>query len=215
MQPQQGYDRFRIELSTSEYQGTPVDQAQCQSQLGDNGEVRALSTFAGLMVVAISTGSCALLPSTVVPEQYRSHIEQSAKQCKKLSAGVLAAQLDQESGWDPAAVSARGAEGIAQFMPETWTAWGRDANGNGQTSPFEPQDAIDSQGRLMCHLITKAQESGFAGGNVKLALAGYNAGWGAVEEHEGLPPFPETTSYVQAIMEKAPDYKLAIKDRSS
>ena len=138
-----------------------------------------------------------------VPEEHVPHIRKAAKTCKAITPELLAAQLAQESGWDPAAESPVGAQGIAQFMPQTWSSWGSDADGDGVADPFSPPDAIRSQGRLMCHLHGLAKASNIAGDPLDLALAAYNAGWGSVEEYGGIPPFPETTDYVKEVQERA------------
>ena len=83
-----------------------------------------------------------------VPREYRKSIRAAAK-CPELTPKLLAAQIDQESGFDPDAVSPR-AEGIAQFIPDTWAVWGRDLDGDGVASPYNPEEAIDAQARLMC-----------------------------------------------------------------
>ena len=150
------------------------------------------------VILGVSAPAAARL-NDAVPAEFRGFIEQAAEDCPGLPAEVLAAQLQQESGFNPAAVSPAGAMGIAQFMPGTWAAWGRDANGNGVASPFEPADAIDAQGRFMCDLLRRAETSGLTGGPIQLALAGYNAGWGAVLRYGGIPPFEETQEYVTRI----------------
>jgi soluble lytic murein transglycosylase-like protein len=100
---------------------------------------------------------------------------------------VLAAQLYAESGFNPFARSPAGAEGIAQFMPGTAAAYGlRD--------PFDPVAAIDAQAHLMSDLLKQFD------GKVALALAGYNAGAGAVEQYGGVPPYEETRAYVSKIL---------------
>lgn len=105
---------------------------------------------------------------------------------------VLAAQLEVESGWDPKAVSPAGAQGLAQFTPDAWKTWGKG-------DPFSPEDAIAAQGRLMQNLKARADASKLPDNHVRLALAGYNAGFGNVTKHHGVPPFPETQSYVDAV----------------
>src|SRR4029077_19107832 len=103
-----------------------------------------------------------------------------------VSAILLAAQLAQESGFDPGIVSPAGAEGIAQFMPGTAAAMGlRD--------PFDPRQAIDAQAHLMRDLLRRF-------GSVPLALAAYNAGEGAVAACGCVPPYPETRGYVARIL---------------
>jgi soluble lytic murein transglycosylase-like protein len=146
--------------------------------------------------------------ANTVPEQHRKDVRAAARECKPLTPRLVAAQIEQESGWDPAAVSPQGAQGIAQFMPQTWSVWGYDANGNGATDPMEPRDAIRSQGRLMCHLIDLARDSGIDGDHIDLALAAYNAGWDPVRRYEGIPPYPETVAYVQEIRERARTMRL-------
>ena len=81
-----------------------------------------------------------------------------------VSAGLLAAQLMAESGFNPDAVSPAGAQGIAQFMPGT-------AAGYGLRDPFDPVAAIDAQAHLMSDLLRRFR-------SVPLALAAYNAGPG-------------------------------------
>ena len=59
-----------------------------------------------------------------------------------IPATLLAAQGARESGFNPNAVSPKGARGIAQFMEPTWRAYGTDANGDGIASPLDPADAM-------------------------------------------------------------------------
>ena len=75
--------------------------------------------------------------------------------------------------------------GIAQFMPAT-------AASVGLADPFDPEQAIDAQGRLMAQLIAQF-------GSETLALAAYNAGPGAVAACGCVPPYPETRAYVAQI----------------
>ncbi|MGW2252563.1 NlpC/P60 family protein [Kitasatospora sp. NPDC001660] len=134
-----------------------------------------------------------------VPEQYAEFIKQAAAACDQgLSAGVLAAQLNAESGFNPR-ISSGQADGIAQFTPETWASWG---NGG---SVWEPKDAIAAQGRFMCSLLkTAKQHPDYNGSAIELALAGYNAGWGRVDQYKGVPPASfaqgQTYDYVKKIM---------------
>ncbi|MGW5124521.1 C40 family peptidase [Streptomyces sp. NPDC004069] len=147
-----------------------------------------------------------------VPAEYAPLILQAAADCDEvLSPAVLAAQLKQESGFLPDRTSPAGAQGIAQFMPGTWGTWGVDGNGDGTKDPFDPQDAIPAQGRFMCSLLKKAkQHPDYNGAPIELALAAYNAGWGRVDQYQGVPPpsFAEgqTYDYVQNIMKMSADF---------
>ncbi len=120
-----------------------------------------------------------------VPERYAGPIGRAAQRWS-VSATLLAAQLQQESGFNPYAVSSAGARGIAQFMPDTAAAYGlRD--------PTDAASAIDAQAHLMRDLLRQF-------GSVPLALAAYNAGPDKVAACGCVPPIPETTAYVAAIL---------------
>jgi hypothetical protein len=101
-------------------------------------------------------------------------------------APLLAAQLYEESHFNPFARSAAGALGIAQFMPAT-------AAGYGLGDPFDADRAIDAQAHLMRDLLRS-----FAA--VPLALAAYNAGSARVRACGCVPPIPGTQSYVADIL---------------
>ncbi|MEZ5184484.1 MAG: lytic transglycosylase domain-containing protein [Candidatus Nanopelagicales bacterium] len=160
-----------------------------------------------LIAAAVALAGCGGDFHRVVPKEYRQDIRRSAKECPEMTPKLLAAQLDQESGFDPRAVSAAGAEGIAQFVPDTWQIWGRDLDGDGIASAFNPQEAIDAQARLMCFLIYEAKISGIKGNHIDLALAGYNAGWSQVVRYGGIPPFRETEAYVKRIRDRQSGYE--------
>ena len=125
------------------------------------------------------------LPS-FVPPRFHDPIARAALRWN-VPMNVLAAQLYAESGFNPFAQSPAGAEGIAQFMPGTADAYGLD-------NPFDPVEAIDAQAHLMSDLLRQFD------GKVALALAGYNAGGGAVERYGGIPPYAETRAYVTKIL---------------
>lgn len=139
--------------------------------------------------------------SSGVPNGWGPAVNAAAK-VAGMPASVLAAQLEAESGWNPKAASPVGAQGLGQFMPGTWATWG---NGG---DVFNPTDAIAAQGRFMGDLYKRAQTmtKTKTGDPVRLALAGYNAGWGAVEQYGGIPPFSETQNYVTKILANAGKY---------
>jgi len=113
-------------------------------------------------------------------------IEEAAVR-QKLPPGFLAKLIWKESRFDPNAISPKGAEGIAQFMPFTAAAWGL-------KNAFEPAEAIDASSRLLGYLAR-----GY--GNLGLAAAAYNAGERRVDlwksGKSGLPA--ETQDYVYSI----------------
>ena len=121
-----------------------------------------------------------------------------------LTESVLAAQLYQESGFNPAAVSPVGAQGIAQFMPATWVGFGKDENGDGKADPFDIEDAIPAAARYDAAIA--AQIKDVPGDRVSLMLAAYNAGPGAVLQYQGVPPYQETQAYVRRIVDLASEW---------
>ena len=137
----------------------------------------------------------------VVPEEYRPILKKAAKRCDAVPLEVLAAQIAAESGWDPQARSAAGAQGIAQFMPEVWKQYGVDGNKDGVADVWDPVDAIHSAAELNClnrRLVRDAK-----GKRLENILAAYNSGFGSVLKYDGVPPFPETQAYVSKILESA------------
>jgi cell wall-associated NlpC family hydrolase len=171
-----------------------------------------LNLAAADSTTAPATTACNLKPDSK-SAAYQPWICAAATACPGLPAPVLAAQLHQESGFNPNATSPAGAQGIAQFMPGTWNTWKADADHDGKASVWEPADAITGQGHFMCALLKKATASGYPGDPVGLALAGYNAGWGAVQRYRGVPPVSfsggQTAHYVTSIMASAQTYTAA------
>ncbi len=156
--------------------------------------------------LALGLAACSFGGPHAVPQEYRKPIKQAAKECPELTPQLLAAQIDQESGFDPGAQSHAGAQGIAQFVPDTWSRWGEDLDGDGVADPFNAKEAIDAQARLMCFLILEAKVSGIDDDPVDLALAAYNAGWSQVQKYQGIPPFKETKGYVSTIRKREGSY---------
>lgn len=153
--------------------------------------------------------------SDKVPEQYRELVNSAGATCEGITPGIIGAQIQQESGWNPTATSGAGAQGISQFMPATWATAGKDHNGDGKADPLDPADAIPSQARYLCDQLA-AVDAAIADGRlpagsdrVELALAAYNAGLGAVLSAGGIPPYAETQNYVRVIKDNAPNFENA------
>lgn len=94
--------------------------------------------------------------------------------------------IEQESAYDPLALSPSGAMGLMQLMPDTAWLLGVD-------DPFDPEQNIEGGVRYFVQQMDHF-------GSIELALAAYNAGPGAVETWGGVPPYPETVNYVNSIM---------------
>lgn len=92
--------------------------------------------------------------------------------------------VQQESGWNPHAESHKGALGLAQLMPGTAQLLG--------VNPHDPKQNLEGGARYLSWQYRKFK-------SWRLALAAYNAGPKAVEEHGGIPPYKETQNYVKVI----------------
>ncbi len=156
-----------------------------------------------------------LLDADRVPAEYRRIVADAGKRCEGITAPVIAAQVEAESRWNAAAVSPVGAQGPAQFMPGTWATWGKDYSGDGVADVYDPVDAINSQADFMCSLYGRIgvllADGRVSGTQLPLALASYNAGLGAVQRYRGMPPFAETTAYVQRILTRIPSFTRAVR----
>lgn len=141
------------------------------------------------------------LRTGTIPPEYVPWVQRAGEECPQITAPVIAAQIQAESNWDPMAISPKGALGIAQFLPSTFATWGRNDDGTGNVSPFNPADEIMAQGRYDCSLATQMtalRSRGVVSGSIlDLTLAAYNAGPGKVELAGGPPSY--TTSYFQQI----------------
>ena len=107
-----------------------------------------------------------------------------------LDRALLAAVAKVESNFNPYAVSPRGACGILQLMPQTVKRFG-------VTNVFDVTQNIEAGAKYLRWLLDRFD------GQVDLALAGYNAGEGAVDRHHGIPPFAETEWYVLKVLDHA------------
>jgi soluble lytic murein transglycosylase-like protein len=176
------------------------------SQGGSNAGVvfalpLALTVALGLIRLPHATlGSCTApsveparrAPSASPPRQaidssrYDSLIRRYARQYG-VDPALVKAVMHAESGFQPAALSPRGARGLMQIMPET-------ARFYGVEDLFDPRQNVRAGVRHLRSLLDKL------GQDIVLAVAAYNAGSAVVERYGGVPPFRETQLYVNRVM---------------
>jgi soluble lytic murein transglycosylase-like protein len=112
-------------------------------------------------------------------------IEQAAER-HNVDPNLVRSVIKVESNFNPNAVSRKGAMGLMQLMPQT-------ARSLKVTNPFDPQQNVDAGVRHLKQLLENY------GGDVRLTLAAYNAGSGAVARSAGIPRYSETQNYVRRI----------------
>jgi soluble lytic murein transglycosylase-like protein len=100
---------------------------------------------------------------------------------------LLRAVVQVESGFNPRAVSPKGAQGLMQLMPGTSAALG-------VSDPFDPEQNLMAGARYLRQNLDRF------GGDERLALAAYNAGSAPVQRYGGVPPYPETQQYVRNVL---------------
>ncbi|WP_171121209.1 MULTISPECIES: lytic transglycosylase domain-containing protein [unclassified Ruegeria] len=115
--------------------------------------------------------------------QYLSLARQAARKYN-VPEDLFLRLVQQESGWNPHAVSHKGALGLAQLMPGTAQLLG--------VNPHDPKQNLEGGARYLSWQYRKFK-------SWRLALAAYNAGPKAVEKHGGVPPYKETQNYVKVI----------------
>lgn len=130
-------------------------------------------------------------PAPTVGSKWAPYLSIAAEreQAYGLPPGLVQAVIVNGEHWgrdpNPGGVSPKGARGISQFMPATAQQYG--------VNPDDPASSIDGTARYLRDLLKQFN------GDARLAAAAYNAGPGNVQKYGGVPPFPETQSYVQRV----------------
>jgi soluble lytic murein transglycosylase-like protein len=124
---------------------------------------------------------------------YQAEIAAAARQ-HGVDEAIVRAIIHAESAYNPLALSRVGAQGLMQLMPAT-------ARRFGVSDAFNPQQNIQGGVKYLAWLLKRFN------GNLTLAAAGYNAGEGAVDKYNGVPPYNETRRYVDRVGVLAERYR--------
>lgn len=132
-------------------------------------------------------------PAPMAPEEIDRLVSANAATWN-VDPSLIKAIIANESGFNANATSGAGAQGLMQLMPGT-------ASGLGVTNSYDPAQNVWGGTRYLRGLLDRF------GGNVELAVAGYNAGPGAVEKYSGVPPYAQTQNYVQNVLASYEKYR--------
>jgi soluble lytic murein transglycosylase-like protein len=181
----------RIEQIT----GAPVQLPGLPGQTPEGG------SFAAMLQAQMSAqegatqgdGAASNAPAMVPPAQIDALVNDNA-QSQAVDPALIKAIIANESGFNANATSNVGAQGLMQLMPGT-------AAGLGVTDAYDPAQNVAGGTKYIKGLLEHFN------GDVRLAVAAYNAGPGAVEKYGGVPPYAETQNYVQNVLASYAKYR--------
>ena len=134
-------------------------------------------------------GGCSALNGMGLQRKAGLHEESISKYSQKygVDAAIIKAVIAVESCYNPNAVSPEGAQGLMQLIPETAARFG-------VADSFDSSQNIHGGTRYLSWLMKRYD------GDLNKAIAAYNAGEGAVDKYQGIPPYDETQHYVQRVL---------------
>ena len=170
---QSGYSQALERIEAISKLGTYVND------LSNSVKASATNTFSALLNK---------LSASKLKQKFQETINQAAME-NKVDPKLVNAVIEQESSFNPNAISQSGAMGLMQLMPGT-------AQQLGVKDPLNPTENIRAGTKYLSSLLNRYQ------GNVVLALSAYNAGPNNVDKYKGVPPFEETKNYVEKVLNK-------------
>ena len=179
----------------------PAASAEIRIERGADGKIRATNASHGAYAPApartvarqhlVQETPDSDLPAhhpMTAPVELERLIREVATETR-LPADLIRAVAAAESSFDPAAVSRKGARGLMQLMPATAAAYGVE-------DVHDPRENLIAGSRHLGDLLRSYD------GNLKLALAAYNAGPQAVRRYGGVPPYKETETYIARVLSR-------------
>jgi soluble lytic murein transglycosylase-like protein len=167
------------------YYAVPIETEPARADLDQDKTEDPVNSKPGISSTAISRKEA---------EQLCDSIIRKAAKRYQVDPSLIRAIIMAESSYNPKAVSKKGAMGLMQLMPRT-------AEALGVEDSFNPEHNINGGVRYFKQLLNQFD------GDVKLALAAYNAGSGRVREYNGIPPFKATQYYIKKVFEYRKGYQ--------
>ena len=182
--------RLYISADNSSY----IDIATDQIERFEKDQTPPAVAIAPSATVAVKTP--ALSPAAKVTPQNLNQVINTISDRHHIDPDFINSVIHAESGFNPRAVSPKGARGLMQLMPQT-------ASKLGVANSFDPSANVEGGTRYLTELLERYNF------DVVKALAAYNAGPGRVEQYRGVPPYYETQVYVAKIVRDYNRKKLA------
>lgn len=180
---------FRIQARIDQIFGVdPAQDAQTTPTISNVPSGRFASMVQQQM--AGQDGAVAAPQATPAIEQ----LVQTNSASQGVDPDLIRAVMANESAFDPHATSSAGAQGLMQLMPQT-------ASEVGVTNSYDPSQNVAGGTKYLRGLLERFN------GNLTNTVAAYNAGPEAVEKYNGVPPYPETQSYVKNVLDTYNKYK--------
>jgi hypothetical protein len=179
-----------LELEEGGTLRVPADRIVGQESVADDPAADELGRLASVLAEDLKTGE----RWREIAGSYADAVEAAARR-NGIDPALLTALVKVESDFDAFAVSHRGACGLGQLIPATARRFATE-------DVFDPAQNLEGSARYLRWLLDRF------GGRADLALAGYNAGEGAVDRYGAIPPYRETLSYVIRVLDRAE--KLAV-----
>ena len=165
---------------------TAMDQGSAGNRTA-SGAANSMPVTAGRVNTAGGTAESRTSTGALSGDQAFSDMIVTAAQKYQVDPKLVSAVAEAESGGDQSAVSAAGAVGVMQLMPDTAAALGVD--------PYDKKQNIEGGAKYLKQMLDSF------GGDVRKAVAAYNAGPQAVRDYGGVPPYAETQDYVEHVLD--------------
>jgi soluble lytic murein transglycosylase-like protein len=151
-----------------------------------NGDSPKPRTGSSINPTAAVSAAKASQTNSEPTDERMERIVQDAAARHQVDPALVKAVINTESGWNPSAVSRKGAMGLMQLIPGT-------AQRFGVGNPYDPAQNVEAGTSYLKTLLDRYD------GDLSKSLAAYNAGEGAVDKSGGVPWYPETRRYVQKV----------------